>query len=412
MSAEFPWALPVRIDEDLPPVNVAPPTDGAGAVVALVADEGPRAEGWPARVAVSLAREWAADGLRVFLVDGDLERPALHGVIGQENGEGLADAVMYGASPGRIGRPVADGGFVFASAGTVVPDPVAAYAHPRWDALLDAFRESGSLLLLYLPAGDATGGLVDRADRVLRLTSEPPGSDPGLGHLYVHPAAGGEAVAESPSDFVLSDDFATGADWAEEAPEEEDVAGGEAEEIWSGAGDLQITDEWAGDGPSSLTGPGDGSPAAEAAPGEPDHAPRDAAELGAPAEPADAAGDPPEHGPTDDDPDLRPAGGSEVAAEGGREAEPRDPGPPAATDEGETAPDAVLATGRSPKPAVRARPEKRSLKPWLLLLVLVLAAVFVADWLGYITIPGLSFAPFGGEAGLSGSAPPTSAGTG
>jgi hypothetical protein len=154
---------------------------------------------------VSLAREWAGDGLKVFLADGDLDQPALHRILGRDNGEGVADAVVYGASPGRIGRPVPEGGFLFASAGTVAANLEEAWSHPRWATLLEAFRESGSLLLLYLPAGEGDGltALIGQADRVIRLADEAPEEDPRTGDLYIHPAEGslsGATGGAAPSD--------------------------------------------------------------------------------------------------------------------------------------------------------------------------------------------------------------------
>jgi hypothetical protein len=246
MSADSPWALPVSVDHDVPSVNLAPPTDGSGAVVALVADEGPRTHGWASRVAVSLAREWAGDGLKVFLADGDLDRPALHRILERENGEGVADAVVYGASPGRIGRPVPEGGFLFASAGTVVANLEEAWSHPRWAVLLDAFRESGSLLLLFLPAGEGDGlnALVGQADRVIWLADEAPAEDPRTGYLYIHPAEGSlSGVAEEtfPSEPASTHD--SGPELSPPGPAQIEAETGEEEAGLDAFGDLDFEDE-------------------------------------------------------------------------------------------------------------------------------------------------------------------------
>jgi hypothetical protein len=502
MSADSPWALPVSVDQEAPSVNLAPPTDGSGVVVALLAEEGPRSHGWAPRVAVSLAREWAGDGLKVFLADGDLDRPALHTVLGRDNGEGMADAVVYGASPGRIGRPVPEAGFLFASAGTVIPDAEEAWAHPRWGTLLQAFRESGSLLLLYLPANPEGGpaGLVDQADRVIRLADEAPAEDPRNGHLYIHPAEGtltaqgagtppdrsaaseggftipapGPAVIEDDSEggptgepapdfggFSLEDEEESearddapggGLSFEHELSEAEEVvigdfsfadepeADGDVEspslgfelpdepaeadadllesdlvvgddfpsgddslvpddEIWTGTGELQITDEWAGDGPSALdrgeesldagTGAEDPAPA-EAAPSEAADGPPVAPEPeGAPGALLGLEGSVP--------PAASPA--PTVAAGGPASAEPR-PAPVARPDPAR-------------RPPVRARPVERNLTPWLLIILLVVVgAVAIASWLGYVTIPGLTFAPVPGDLGLDGVGLPPSSPTG
>lgn len=482
MTTDTPWALPVRIDEDRPAVNLAPPAEGAGAVVALVASEGPRGSGWSARVAASLAREWAGDGLRVFLADGDFERPVLHGEFGVENGEGVSDAVLYGASPGRVGRAVPEGGFLFAPAGTVVADPGSVYSHPRWSALLEAFRESGSVLLLYLPDGQDPGveGLVERADRVIRFTDRAPDRDPGRGHLYIHPAGeaagavpttdaiedaatevraaeaaiegspaeseaeedapflGGEPEAdfdlddpvgvagaelpdadavepgttetdaeEASSDFSLSEDFL--ADDLGGGLELEDVEGEgpegpqEEEFAWDGSGELSVTDEWAGEGPSSI---GAGTPGAGDPTGDP--SPPDLEDEDEPTVPAESAD---EEAPVTHEPPPQGAtvAGFESMPEPGRaETAPSAGGPPVAGGPGRgggqrpspPAREPAAVGSGAPRPPVRARPVERSRGPRLVLLLLLLvAAVLVAAWFGYVTIPGLDFGAAPGAGG-------------
>jgi hypothetical protein len=533
MSADSPWALPVSVDQDSPSVNLAPPTDGSGAVVALVADEGPRAHGWAPRVAASLAREWAGDGLKVFLADGDLDRPALHRVLGRENGEGVADAVVYGASPGRIGRPVPEGGFLFASAGTVVADLEEAWSHPRWTVLLDAFRESGSLLLLYLPAGGGDGleGLVGKADRVIWLADEAPAEDPRTGYLYIHPSEGslagrdegtlpsdpspsqdrglglsppGPALIETDDgeeeagtddfgdlsfaddpeppareeaeagglsfqhevaddetavgDFAFSDEEAAdpplvepdeapagdftlptdsvGAGEAEESvigdfsfPDEdeeeeegpaaafelpEEPAGAEDdlldpelvvgddfpsgddslvpdEELWAGTGDLQVTDEWAGEGPSALGGVGESVDAGAAA----------EEEEGAPV----ASSGPAEEGTLDPGGDGHP-----TTMEGLEGSVP----PPAATaplvaagerESREPRPTPVARAEPARRTPVRARPVERK-TPWLLIVLLIVVVLaLIGNHFGYVSIPGLSLGPLLEGPGMAGVGP-------
>jgi hypothetical protein len=479
MSADSPWALPVSVDQDAPSVNLTPPTDGSGVVVVLLAEEGPRSHGWGPRVAVSLAREWAGDGLKVFLADGDLDHPALHRVLGRDNEEGMADAVVYGASPGRIGRPVPEAGFLFASAGTVIPDAEETWAHPRWGTLLEAFRESGSLLLLYLPA-DGEGGpaaLVEQADRVIRLADEAPAEDPRTGHLYIHPAEGtlaaegagtladrstlsdGGFTIPAPGPAVIDDGSAEGvrgepapdfggfslADDAE--PEARDDApdgglsfehelsdaeegmgeAGEVEvgefsladsdlvvgddfpsgddsplpddEIWTGSGELQITDEWSGVGPSAR---------------EKDEEPVDT-ETGAegPAAAEATPSEPPDGAPVAPEPEWSPdtlvgfegsvpppaSAAPTEAAEGRAPTEPR--------------PTPVARPELLRRPPVRARSVERNVTPWLLIILLIVVAVLaIASWLGYVTIPGLSFVPLPGDLGFGGVGLPPSSSTG
>jgi hypothetical protein len=417
MNPDTPWTLPVRLDQEIPTINLASPGEGEGAVVALVAEEDPRRDGWCPGVAVGLAREWAADGRRVFLADGDLERPALHRILGEENGEGMSDAIVYGASPGRIGRPIVDGGFLFAPAGTVVPDLEAVYAHPRWNALLDAFRESGSVFLLYLPAGSGGGldALVDRANRVVRLTAAPPETDPGTGALYIHPAEGTAppAAAPEPGDLADDDEFRLGDAFRFDEPQTEPApaAGGEDSDLvlgdelstgdeWSGGEDdvldagvsLSITDEWAGDGPASVA---EASRPDEVGRPEEGHGTEEPAateggeEQPAPTASEDVGGPRGTEGPVEPGPSLAAKSPSAILPERSEGVRP-EPSSPA------------VAESDARRPPVRARPVERNLTPWLLLiLAVILAAVLVASWLGYVTIPGLTFAPHPGDAGTT-----------
>ncbi len=144
----------------------------AGMVVLAASAELPDRE-WSGRTAVRLAREWAAAGRRVFLADLSLEEPLLHELLDEANGEGISDAVLYGASVRRIARAPARGGFYFAPAGTVVSDPAEVLEHARWDSLAGGFRGAGATLLLFLPAGLAGArSLLERADHLVLLGAD------------------------------------------------------------------------------------------------------------------------------------------------------------------------------------------------------------------------------------------------
>lgn len=167
MSAPGTWH-PQRLDDPrLPELPGTTPV-----TVVLVAGTAARAETWAARAAGAMARQWARSGLPTYLCDLALEAPELHEAFRVTNGEGVTDLVLYGASPRRVAQPVAEGLFL-ASAGTVVPDPGAVRASPRWDALVDAFQEAGALLLLYVPAGvPGLDAVLARADGVVELRGE------------------------------------------------------------------------------------------------------------------------------------------------------------------------------------------------------------------------------------------------
>ena len=63
---------------------------------------------WGAQASLAVAKKWAASGQRVILADGCLDRPVLHEAVGVENGEGVSDMVLYGASARRFAGRVED----------------------------------------------------------------------------------------------------------------------------------------------------------------------------------------------------------------------------------------------------------------------------------------------------------------
>lgn len=177
-----------------------PPTDGE--VVTILVDAGVRGDLWGERAAVALARAWGNRKRRVVLVDGDVETPSLHEVLEVPNLEGLSDAVLYGASPDRVGVPVPGEPFRFIPSGTVVADPAGLRGSDRWSGLLDGFRRRGEVVLLFLPAGgNGSALLAAQGDRVLRMaragTPPPEGFPPSL---LLHPMASSapSGAAEAP----------------------------------------------------------------------------------------------------------------------------------------------------------------------------------------------------------------------
>jgi hypothetical protein len=124
-------------------------------VVALVAAAGAVRGGWAAEAALDLARAWSASGRKVVLADAALDRPALHVAAGLDNGEGLSDASLYGASVRRVARPVDGGAFFVVTAGSPVADASAVARSPRWQRLCDGFGEAGVTLILFIRDGDS-----------------------------------------------------------------------------------------------------------------------------------------------------------------------------------------------------------------------------------------------------------------
>jgi len=132
-----------------------PEGEGPGRIVAVLATQGAVDGGWAPAAALDLARAWSAQGERVIVADGALHYPTLHTHARIENAEGLSDAALFGASVGRVARPVDDGAFFLIPAGTAVANANAVPTSPRWGHLLGGFREAGVKLLLFVRDGDS-----------------------------------------------------------------------------------------------------------------------------------------------------------------------------------------------------------------------------------------------------------------
>ena len=81
------------------------PGGGEGRIVVLAATPFAQSEEWASRVVVAIAKGWAQEKLRIFLMDLGLDAPSLHKAVGVLNREGVSDAFLYGASVQRIAQP-------------------------------------------------------------------------------------------------------------------------------------------------------------------------------------------------------------------------------------------------------------------------------------------------------------------
>lgn len=144
-----PWAA---FDAASPPGAPGDASE-AGGVVALVASRAALAAGWTGGVVASLARAWSSEGLRIVVADAGLERPTLQNTFGVVNEEGLADALLWGASVQKVARPLTADGFYVITAGTPVPDGSQAFTSDRWAQLCSGFREAGVTLVALIPEG-------------------------------------------------------------------------------------------------------------------------------------------------------------------------------------------------------------------------------------------------------------------
>lgn len=126
----------------------------AGRFVAVVASERAVSRGWAPEAVVDLVRRWADSGQRVVLVDGGLNYPSLHTVVGIANREGLSDATLHGASVEHVSRSVDGGAFYMITAGSPVADPHSVVRSSRWYRFCSGFGEAGVTLALYVRDGD------------------------------------------------------------------------------------------------------------------------------------------------------------------------------------------------------------------------------------------------------------------
>ena len=72
-------------------------------------------------IAASLARQSAASGLKVILIDADLRRPRLHEVMGLSNENGLSEVLTGRANPEVAIKRDEKSGLDFLPAGTAWP---------------------------------------------------------------------------------------------------------------------------------------------------------------------------------------------------------------------------------------------------------------------------------------------------
>lgn len=136
---------------------------------------------WGAQASLAVAKRWAASGRRVILVDGCLDVPVLHEAVGVENGEGVSDMVLYGASAQRFAGRVEDR-LMLAPAGTPVLDVADVLKHVRWDMMISGCREVGATLVCHVSTGTpGVEAMTKRAEGVLVLAPASKDVDAVLG---------------------------------------------------------------------------------------------------------------------------------------------------------------------------------------------------------------------------------------
>jgi hypothetical protein len=150
-------------------------------------------------MAAEMALMWSSEGRHVVLADAGLGGATLHAALNMPNGEGLSDAVEWGASVGRVARPVEGVPYFLVSAGTAVADPASVLEGARWAELCAGFRESGATLVVFVPSSEGTrrAVLAEATDVfVLATEADVPTADFGGAADRVRGVVGWEAARE------------------------------------------------------------------------------------------------------------------------------------------------------------------------------------------------------------------------
>jgi hypothetical protein len=142
---------------------------GPAPTLLLVSGEAARYSGWSGRTAIALADALALTQ-PVILADLQFDQPELSGLIATKDAEGVADAILFGASLDRIALASEDHRFELVPAGGPVADPEALLRDPAWGRLIEAAKRRGVALLLYAPwRARGVEDLVPRVDGAVIL---------------------------------------------------------------------------------------------------------------------------------------------------------------------------------------------------------------------------------------------------
>jgi hypothetical protein len=141
--------------------------------ILVTADVRARLSGWAPHAIMVLADALAQRLPTVTVIDLQLDDPQLHRIAGIRNEEGIADALLFGASiehlahvgPGHHARVV--------PAGAYIPSPGEVFASPGWARVIEEAAAGGGGLLLYVPLESPLGTLARHVDRSIALRGDP-----------------------------------------------------------------------------------------------------------------------------------------------------------------------------------------------------------------------------------------------
>ena len=143
-----------------------------GRLVAVVATERAREDGWAIEATLDIVRAWSESGRKVVLADTALADATLHACLNVDNAEGVTDTVVFGSSVRRVARRNDEGAFFVITAGTASVDPGAVLASERWERLCRGFVEAGVTLVSYVGAeSDGKTAILGLATDVVLLAA-------------------------------------------------------------------------------------------------------------------------------------------------------------------------------------------------------------------------------------------------
>jgi capsular exopolysaccharide synthesis family protein len=114
-------------------------SSGDGLPATLLLTSSRQAEG-KSTSSYAIARDLAASGKRVLLVDGDLRKPSLHRIVGVENRRGLGNILARQESLAAVLRETAVEGLFFISSGPAPPNPAQLLTSTSLDEFLAEAR--------------------------------------------------------------------------------------------------------------------------------------------------------------------------------------------------------------------------------------------------------------------------------
>jgi tyrosine-protein kinase Etk/Wzc len=102
-------------------------------------------------VSANLAAVIAQSGSKVLLIDGDMRKGYMHGILGCERNEGLSDILLGSNTAEEVIKETKIQNLFFISRGTTPPNPAELLMHKRLEKLLDDMNKLYDIILIDTP---------------------------------------------------------------------------------------------------------------------------------------------------------------------------------------------------------------------------------------------------------------------